>query len=94
MSDSDDNPRPTHSYNLRPRPRYLSTYPTIRTTPQPLTPTYCDFPEQSTTAATPKSLARQFNDCHNSYANFCLCPTYVRIAARPEPTSTFPSYCR
>ena len=84
MSDSDDNPRPTHSYNLRPRPRYLSTYSTIRTTPQPLTPTYCDFPEQSTTAATPKSLARQFNDCHNSYANFCLCPICVRIAEQPE----------
>ena len=84
MSDSDDNPHPTHSYNLRPRPRYLSTYPTIQTIPQPLTPTYCDFPEQSTTAATPKSLARQFNDCHNSYANLCLCPTCIRITTRPE----------
>ena len=90
MSDSDDNPHPTHSYNLRPRPRYLSTYPTIRTIPQPLTPTYCDFPEQSTTAATPKSLARQFNDCHNSYANLCLCPTCVRITTRPERHQPFP----
>ena len=84
MSDSDDNPRPTHPYNLRPRPCYLSTYPTIRTIPQPLTPTYCDFPEHSTTATTPKSLARQFNDCHHSYANLCTCPACIRLTTRPE----------
>ena len=84
MSDSDDNPRPTHPYNLRPRPRYLSTIATTRPSPQTLTPTYCDFPEQSTTAATPKSLARQFNDCRNSYANLCMCPACVRLTARPK----------
>ena len=84
MSDSDDNPHPMHPYNLCPRPRYLSTYPTIRTIPQPLTPTYCDFPEHSTTATTPKSLVRQFNDCHNSYANLCTCPTCIQLTTRPE----------
>ena len=85
MSDSDDNIQTTHSYNLRPRPRYLSLTPvTNPISSRADVPPYCNFPEQPTVATTPKSLAHQFDDCYNSYSNQCTCPKYMRLVTRPE----------
>ena len=85
MSDSNDNIRPTHLYNLRPRPRYLSSISTTNQfSSQTAKPLYCDFPEQPIASTTPKSLARQFNNCCNSYSKQCICPKCIRILTRPE----------
>ena len=85
MSDSDKSICPTYSYNLRPRPRYLSSiYTTDLFSSQADIPPYCNFPEQPIAATTPKSLARQFDNYCKAYSKQCTYSKCIHLFTRPE----------
>ena len=85
MSDSDKSICPTYSYNLRPRPRYLSSFYTTDLFSSPADiPSYCSFPEQPIVATTLKSLARQFENYCKAYSKQCTCPKCIHPSTRSE----------